>query len=285
MNLPTSAQMANFAKVQEQLFNVVKLQLTPNLEGFEQPQSFGIYRDTGGLPLGVTGKDFTPQQPKLLLDSFLDCSLDLSKLSYHEMKGGSKIRFEIPIKTFEFKNARKVGDVTDISLCIQTGFDGLTKTTLYLKTFRLICTNGMKNSQTEFTASFKNTIGNQGKIASLCYDVEKAVKNTENLQELYLRLDKIEVNQERINEFLLKVANLDVKLKSEFHPRTQKVFDAINESIALEFGRTGATAFGLLNGITHYTNHVASGSENPDYIFVDNGVKLNDKAMQLVSSW
>ena len=180
-----AAQMENFAKVQSQLETIVKVQLHPNINGYKVPKSFGIYKESGGSALGVTGDVFIPTQPRLILDSLLDCSVDLSKMEYHEMKGGSKVRFQIPLKSIEFKNARKVGDVTDVSLCIQTGFDGLTKTSLYLYTHRLICTNGAKASNTEFQASFKNTIGNQGKVVGMCNDVSKAVMQLDGLKDLY----------------------------------------------------------------------------------------------------
>ncbi len=200
------------------------------------------------------------------------------------MKDGAKVRFQIPLKSIEFKNARQVGDVTDVSLCIQTGYDGLTKTSLYLYTHRLICTNGMKASTTEFQASFKNTKGNAGKIVGMCNDVQKAVMQLDGLKDLYLALDKVQINQQIVDEYLKKVADLDVNLSEEWSTRKQNIYDRINESIALEFGRTGATAFGLLNGVTHYTNHVVSGSDNPDFIFVDNGAKMNDKALAFVST-
>jgi hypothetical protein len=141
----------------------------------------------------------------------------------------------------------------------------------------------MKATTTEFQASFKNTVGNQGKIVGLCNDVSKAVSKMTELKELFMALDKVEVNQAMVNEYLLKVADLDIKRSEEWSTRKRNIFDNIQASIALEFGRTGATAFGMLNAITHYTNHVASGFENPDYIFVDGGAKMNDKALQFVS--
>lgn len=276
-------QMENFAKIQSQLETIVKVQLHPNIEGYDIPKSFGIYKESGGRALGVTGDVFIPTQPSLILDSLLDCSVDLSKMTYHEMKGGSKVRFQIPLKTIEFQNARKVGDVTDVSLCVQTGFDGLTKTSLYLYTHRLICTNGAKASNTEFQASFKNTTGNQGKIVGLCNDVSKAVQQLDGLKELYKSLDKVQVDQQVVNEYLKKVAGLDIHRSEEWTKHQQSTFEAINESIALEFGRTGSTLFGLYNGITHYTNHVANTNSREDYILVDSGSKLNDKALSFVS--
>lgn len=275
-----SAEISKFEEIREQLFHVVKVQLHPNIDGYEVPESFATYRSQGGQPLGVVGKDFTPTQPVQLLEGLLECDqIDFTQIKYKEMKGGSKIRFEIPLKTIEIKNDRKIGDVTDVYLQLQTGFDGQTKTSLYLYTKRLICLNGMKKSFTEFQASFKNTRGNQGKILGLCNDVAKAVSMVDDVKELYLNLDKIQVNQRMINDYVKKVADLDVNLSVDWSTRKRNIYENIMQSIDLEMNRTGNTAFGLLNGMTYYTNHLASGCDNEDFVFVDSGAKLNDKAL------
>jgi hypothetical protein len=50
------------------LFDVVKSSIYPNLPDFESPLSYGMYRESGGKPLGTVGKDFTPQSPKLIFN-------------------------------------------------------------------------------------------------------------------------------------------------------------------------------------------------------------------------
>lgn len=271
--------------IEEKLFDVRKIQLHTGMEGFNSPNSFGMYKGTGGDSMGTVGKDFTPQQPKMLFASLVECvrsndQIDLSAMKYHEMKGGAKVRFEMPIGRVSFKNIRGQEDESLVSLNLQTGFDGLTKTSLYLSTFRLVCTNGMKASITEFTTSFKNTQGNVGKAVTLCNDLSKGVAQMPKLDEMYKYLNTVSVNQAQVDEFLTKVTGYNVKDYNELNLRSRNILDKINESVALEFGRTGASAFGLLNGITHYTNHVAKGSENSDFAFIGGGMGMNDKALK-----
>jgi hypothetical protein len=242
-----------------------------------------MYRTTGGASLGVVGKDFTATQPIALLDGLVGCGLDLSKLTYNELKDGAKVYFDIPAGQIAFRYIKGIEDVTDVSVRVQTGFDGNTSTSLYIYTHRLICTNGMKATVTEFKAKFKNTSGNQGKALSLCYDVAEAIKNLTKLEELYLRLDKVQINQSIIDSYLKQVASIDLAIKDEWSTRKTNMYNDLMGSINLEIGRTGATAFGLLQGITHYTNHVASGSGSNEYILLDTGAKMNDKAMQFLS--
>lgn len=279
-----SNEMNVVSSIREQLFNVEKVQLVPCKEGFNVPQAFGMYKQGGGDPLGVVGKDFTATQPVALLDGLVGCGLDLSKMSYSELKGGSKIFFDIPAGQINFRNLRGQEDTTNVSVRVQTGFDGWTSTSLYIYTYRLVCANGMKATVTEFKAKFKNTSGNQGKALSLCHDVGMAIENLATLEELYLKLDKIQVNQTIIDDYLKKVANIDKAIKDEWSTRKLNMYNDIMGSIDLEFSRTGATAYGLLQGITHYTNHKASGSGSDEYILLDTGAKMNDKAMNYLKA-
>jgi len=279
-----NSEMNQVEAVRSQLFNVEKIQLVPCKEGFDVPTAFGMYKTTGGEPLGVVGKDFTATQPIALLDGLLGCGLDLSKMKYSELNGGSKIYFDIPAGKIAFKNIRGIEDVTDVSVRVQTGFDGSTSTSLYIYTHRLVCSNGMKATVTEFKAKFKNTAGNQGKALSLCHDVSKAIDNLTRLEQLYIDMDKITVNQTVIDDYLKAVANIDVKIKDEWSTRKTNMYQDMMNSINLEFNRTGATAYGLLQGVTHYTNHVASGHGSEEFILLNNGAKMNDKAVKFLTA-
>lgn len=279
-----NTEMNKVEAIRGQLFNVEKVQLVPCKEGFDVPNSFGMYKTTGGEAIGVVGKDFTATQPVALLDGLVGCGLDLSKMTYSELNGGSKIYFDIPAGQIAFKNIRGIEDVTDVSVRVQTGYDGSTSTSLYIFTHRLVCSNGMKATVTEFKAKFKNTAGNQGKALSLCHDVSKAIDNLTKLEQLYIDMDKITVNQTVVDDYLKAVANIDIKIKDEWSTRKTNMYQEMMGSINLEFSRTGATAFGLLQGTTHYTNHVASGSGSEEYILLNTGAKMNDKAMKFLSN-
>ena len=287
--------------IRNRLFGVRNVPLFTNIDKFKAPSAFAIYKSEGGEPFGVLGKDFTPQQPKELFESFVQCltentQADLNDVEYHEMKDGAKIRFSVPVKMFGFKNKLNVLDETCISLNIQTGFDGYTATSLYLSMERLICTNGMKVTSTEFKSKFKNTIGNVGKIQLLCDDVTKAIDSGDGLEANIARLNSIEINTKRKNHFIKKVLGYNLNDKEELTTRKRNILESIEDSIALEISRSGGTLWGLLNGVTHYTNHsvktfdsvAQSQAEYRDevnqYIFSEHGAKMNATALEVALS-
>ena len=280
--------MENLTKIANQIFDVKKVQLQSNVEGYEIPESYGVYNTTNGKCLGVVGSQYTPTQPSELMSNFIDCldsnNVDLDKLSYSELKGGSKVLFASPYKTISFKNIRGIQDESIISINLQTGYDGLTKTSLYLSMYRLICSNGMKANRTEFTTSFKNTQGNKGRINNICNDVAKSMNMFNDLESMILHLNSVPINQLSIKNFLHELTGINIDKKEEESTRSLNIYNELLHSIDIEFNRAGASAWGLLNGVTYYTNHVANAENRQDYILIDKGETLNRKAQDLVLS-
>jgi hypothetical protein len=278
----------NIEAIKTQLFDVIKTPYKTGIKKYPNPNNaFGVYKKNGGEDawLGNVGKDFTPTQPKLLFEDFESCLYDtdakMQDVKYMELKGGSKIVFEAPIKTIGFKNLKGEQDEMIVKINLATGFDGLTKTSLFISCYRMVCANGMKAWRTEFAASFKNTKNNIGKASSLCYDVAKATDQINDFEAYLRKLDKVQVNQAKVDEFLLKTLEYNQSMYSELHGSKKAILDNVQESIALEFSRTGSTLWGLVNGITHYTNHVAKADDRNDYLLVGAGLKLNDKAQKV----
>ncbi len=289
----TGAQ-ANLEAVENKIFDVVKLQLHPNIEGFKSPKSYGIYKGTGGDALGVMGEQFVPMQPKEFLDSIVhtvhECgaNLDLNTLDFQEFKGGQQIAFTIDLPKLDFTNQAGFNDLTHNKLTFSTSYDGSKSNTISLYTWRQVCSNGMMGWGLTSVLKGKNTIGGKAKVLTYCNEVVKLVTEAKTYGERLQGLDKIKVNPAQIEAFKLKLLGYNAQsLAGSDKAETKKlnILDRINESIALEFERTGATAFGLLQGITYYTNHEANSSKtitDEEFIRFGNGAKLNDKAQELV---
>ena len=166
--------MNNLETVQSQLFDVKKIQLHSGLEGYDSPEMFGVYKSNGGKPLGVVGKVFEPMDLNLFMDSIVhsveqcDINLDLNNLTFKEYKDGSKVSFELSLGKHEIETPM-IGDIMETFMRFNTGFDGLTKTSVSYRTMRLWCLNGA-TSPMETQLSFKNTLKNHLKSAMLFCD-------------------------------------------------------------------------------------------------------------------
>lgn len=271
--------------IRSQLIQPKKIQLHSGLEGFESPDAYGIYRHTGGDALGVVGKVFQPMDLNVLLDSVVmsvaECcsaDVDIEQLSYKEFKGGSKVAFELPLKSNqEIKGSPMVGDLVSSSLLIQTGFDGYTKTSVSFLSFRLWCTNGATR-KSAIDVSFKNTLNNHAKVFMLADELITCINDTEAYVQQLGEFVKKKVKQSEIDAFLTKVTGYNVSDYSELTTRKRNILDKVNESVAIEMQNTGANLFSLYNGITRYTTHDLAGGNIEDILY-SNANKLNVMAM------
>jgi hypothetical protein len=288
---------AHLEQVKSQLFEVVKIPLTTGNDKFKSIETYGVYKSTGGNPLSLEktrGKDFVPMQPIEFYDNILqtvhECGadLDLDTLTFKEFCGGSKIEFKIKMHPLSFKNDKGIEDITNIWLTFTTSYDGSKANVISLYTERLVCLNGMVRSKLEGALKGRNTINGKAKILSYCDEVAQIVNSASEFKNQLIELDKVKPTKQQIEKFKLDLLgyNSATLLASEKNDaQKHKILESLETSIALEFERTGETAFGLLQGVTYYTNHVANGGKkhtNEEYIRYMQGAKTNDKAQDLI---
>lgn len=275
----------NITKIENQLFDVEMKPLMVADPTFNVVDWYGVFKSVGGNQLGVVGNRFQPTQPKAVFQAFCDAileyGLDTKNLKYTEVKSGEIVRFSIDLEPISYVNLRKQQDVTIPTLNLQIGLNGKVPTSMFLTTLRLVCTNGAKKSFTEFQTSFKNVKGNQGKIVGMFNDVVRCMQEVGKVSELYQIMNKVEINQDAVNTYLKRVADIDMAKYGEYTKQKQNTIDLINNSIELEIGRTGATLFGFYNGITHYANHSIN-TKDTDSIITGVGSKMILKAEKLM---
>lgn len=275
------------ATIENKLFRVVEHQMIPNTNdaAFLNPTLRGLYKHTGGAPLGVNGKNFNVIQPQVLFDNLLKCAgaikgIDLDGLSYRELKGGAKIQFKIQLDSISFKTRTKKVDDIETFATLTTGYDGLTKTSFNFETFRLWCANGCSHLEQSVNVSVKNTVNNETTIVNLCDDLEKLIAGTTDRKEWFKFLDSADIDElkkQRVIKAALGYNKLD-KDAPEFSTAKLATLEEIEASIAKEMDFAGATAWGLFNGITRYTNHGGRAKDDDaraDYLFAGAGTRIN----------
>lgn len=278
-------ELDNIGTIREKLLKPKKVQLHSGIEGFDSPDTFGVYRQNGGKPLGVVGKVFEPANLDLFLDSIINSinccdNLDLSKLEYKELKGGSKIVFELPSSQFEVKS-KLIGDVHQTKIQFMTGFDGFTKTSLSFFTLRLKCLNGAKAWVKEQDLSFKNTIGNSGKISYFGDQIVKVLSEQTEYNTFLNRLTELNITQSKIDTFMKKLIGYNQAEYKELTTRKRNILDKINKSVAIEQRDLGMNGYTLLQGITRYTTHeLAEG--NLDDLMFDTSERMNKTAHSIL---
>jgi hypothetical protein len=291
------ATQQHLATIEAKLFEVVKLPLAPigMPSFFKAPKdAFGHYKSNGGECIGKVGKDSTAMQPKEFYDNILTtvhefgADLDLNTLKFREWCGSSKIEFSIKMHPISFKNNKGLNDVTNMEVTFSTSYDGSKSNVISLYTERLVCTNGMVANKLQGALKGRNTIGGKAKILSYAKELAQIINGANEFKEKMEALDKITVSKAQIEAYKKSLFgyNTDSLLATEGnHTKKYNILERFEESLNIEFERTGQTAFGLLQGTTYYTNHIANNSKkatNEEYIRFGTGFKTNAKAQELL---
>lgn len=282
------AQANHIETLKGQVLQAKVIKLHTGLEGFNSPESYGIYKHTGGDALGVVGNQFQPMDLKFFLDaiqhSVLDSGvdLDLTKLTYNEFLGGSKVAFRLPFKKYEIASPM-VGDILETALEFRTGFDGQTKMSLGFYTFRMWCSNGAKNWRKDVELTFKNTKGNASKLAYFASEIVKAAMQTEQHVEMLNKAVKKPILQADLDRFMFDLTGYKAEEYNDLRANQRKIFDAINEAMAIEMENTGANLFSLLQGVTRYTTHNTAKGDMSKLLY-GTPSKLNAEAHTLVAA-
>jgi hypothetical protein len=286
---------ANLSRIEERLYKVIDFPV-PTPEGWKQSESGVVYDDPktkvvyteDGRYLGTTGDQYESIQPRDFYDAVInnvrDCGmeLDLSKLEFNVIADGRIVEFRLPTNIISFKNAVGKQDETKMFLNFWTGYGGSARTEIGLYSKRFICTNGMRIIQSDVDLKVKHTVNMNVKALTFAKEIIKVASEVERTSERWEEMNSVQVNTATVEEFTKNLAKFKKGEKyADVSTRKKNIYDQINEAVAIEFGDTGSTVWGLLNGATRYTNHMASGSDKADYVLTRAGAKTNDLAQKL----
>lgn len=265
---------------------------------FQKPvDMYGVYNAKNGKLLSQKsmGKDFLPMQQQEFLDNILatihefGADLDLDTLTFKVWDGGAKIEFSVKMYPISFKNDKGLQDITNMIMTFSTSYDGSKSNRIAIFTERLVCLNGMTALKLSGELKGRNTQGGKTKILSYAEEVAEIFNSAEDFRNKMMALDKIKVTRKQVEAFKKSLlgynrASLLASDKKSI-TRNMNILESLETAIELEFQRTGKTAFGLLQGATYYTNHLANTNKkisDAEYIRFHQGAKTNDKAQELV---
>lgn len=286
---------------------VVKRENLRVLPELERPNSYGVYRnDTGGW-LGTVGASYQPTQPQEIFDAIYEAcdltegAIDCDNISTLIMRGGSKIVYRIPLNVVDIQVAeRQTGDTVSAHLEFVSTFDGSSSFVgdIFLK--RLVCDNGMTatkaldfidNEGDARRIKWKHTqsiIRKTAELASLMVSSIEAHRDVMNLMQRFANTPYVSDNHEVFVSSLLGYSKEDVEEGGRFASKRKHMkFIALEESIDHELPSAGRNMWGLLNGVTWYTNHVVGdrrGDDKDHYLRFAQGNTLTTKAIEIIAS-
>lgn len=274
-------------ELRESLPSYQKLKLQTGVEGFENPNVYGVYKKEGnGKPLGVVGDVFHPMDNKLFFDALYqnlgDSNLDLNTLSFNEYKGGKRISFDIQSDDFVVSSSPVLNDAYKVKLRFSTGLDGGAKLQLGFSVLRLVCMNGNKGWKDEISINFKNTTGNHAKAITFLDEIKEVQFSVNNYKQEMESLASKKVDKQQINDFYKQLLGYNYDDYADLHKKSQNILDSINQSVLIEASALNLTELSLVNGVTRYVTHNLKNQNKEENYLYGAGESLNRRCHQIL---
>ena len=242
------------------------------IEGFKQ-----LVRNDNGFCLNVCNDGYKPTPNALFMEciNFISSATGMDIHKIEELRGGKILLAylwnaePLTICGHKFNNYMVIGNSHN-----------------YQSTFFIGEHSTMTRCQNQFARCGKDlkayhTTGHEQRVKQLIAYYDKFKTLQRNTIEFMQRLENIKIDNNITNQLFNML--LEIKPNTDFSllsTRKQNILTALNESVQRETLALGQNAFGLFNGVTHWTTHARREKEKVYSQFFGSSANLNNKAMQ-----
>ena len=263
-------------------WSVNKLPLVSQ-EGFET-NSFGLFRSDNNAHVGTVGNQYQVYDNYELAEAIIQAteSIGISATRGGELNGGKKVYIQASLPDeYVGKSAlqRWVTGLNAHDATKQIGF-GSSGTVV-------VCQNTFHKAYGELS-KFRHTMNAKERIIEFVSGMRRAIGLDEGLIERFKIMADLPIKDEIFARVISKAYNVDLDVKSsEISTRQKTKLESVAKAIEIEIGLEGATLWGLFNGITRYTNHVANVKEGrrEEYLMTGAGYDTNLVAFETIMKW
>jgi len=225
--------------------------------GLELPDNFATIRKDTNVPLGVVGNRYTVVQNA---DAFVFFDAIVGQGQAIFETAGALGKGEKVFVTAKMPNYIRIAgtdDITEVYVVLTNSHDGSGAVICGITPVRIVCQNtlrmalkGMKNS-----VSIRHTKNAESSLAEAHKLLNIVNSHTEKMNQLVNSLSLKKVSDTQVKELLAGL--FPAKNEDEVPKRTDSIRSEVFNSYMTGVGqeRILGTAWGVLNGLTHYTSH------------------------------
>ena len=272
-----------------ELLESTKLNWTVNKEPLvgidgKATESFGMFRNDNDKWLGTVGNQYRAYQNHEMAELMVQASdgigLDVTKGG--SMNEGRKVFLQIPLED------KLIGpDTVKRNLTCLNSHDGSTSISFGSTNTVVSCSNQFHRiSREKGMNRFRHSANSKDRINQAMQDMRIALGHDEELMKNFEIMANMPIKDEIFARVMTKAfgVNLDAKT-GEFSTRKINTMKTVAATIEGELDAKGSTLWGLFNGVTYYTNHIAQNSDKDDYVMLGGGYKTNLSAFNEVMKW
>ncbi|HIP31407.1 MAG TPA: DUF932 domain-containing protein [Crocinitomicaceae bacterium] len=235
------------------------------IKGYKQ-----ITRDDDNSSIAVMKESYTPMTTQQFSDTANEVanSIGGTGLEFKDWNDNSvngQMGTNKPVVTCQMKISEPLeiaGSKIEGKLTIGVGFDGgrsffIGHTNTYLR-----CTNEFSSIVKDFKSRL--TVNNMVRVEDIIKNIQTYKDYEKSLYENFERFQNVKVDEKIVQECLARLVGLTVEERAmsikernnELSTQKLNKMDEILASIRPEMSELGNNAWGIFNGVTHYSTHI-----------------------------
>lgn len=254
---------------------------------------FGLVRSDNDTVLGHCKDSYRAFQNELIMNTMKGFADEHGLIVERggAFGGGKKIFLQLYIPN-DFKIG-KGGDALKQYLFAANTFDHSARLSFGYTNTVISCQNTFNRALKDTSIRIKHTESGEGRIIELPTLFAEHLQLRKETNEMFLVWDSTKATKAMAKELIAQLTNTDKNMtpaqRGEMSTRSLNILEGLEMAVNKEMKEKGETLWGLLNGVTYYTNHIKSHPKRDngqlESILVGTGAQMNNKAFELVKQF
>lgn len=251
--------------------------------------SFGLFRSDTKQHLATVKSRYEVYDNHQLVEAMLEATanIDMNVTNGGVLKDGQRVYLQAELPEVYIGKSGMKRQITGVNShgekAIGFGSSGTV----------IVCNNTWMMSYGELS-KFRHTISAAERVKLFIEGMRQAMGLDEGVIRTFKKMADVRLKDEVFARVIQRCFQVDIDEKQDkLSTRTINKMKKVNEAIETELELEGDTLWGLFNGITRFTNHIApvkpkieiTPELKKEYVMVGEGYETNLKAYQTIREW
>lgn len=236
------------------------------IQGGGMTPFLGVVRQDNRTCFQAVSKTYNPIQNRdvaelaLLIADATESKIEVAKT----LDNGGIQYFTIKGREFQFNpDTAKRGDFISEKITIVNSHNGTKALGISFGHVVLSCTNGMTRFDRKGYISIRHTANMERKLKEAIGGLKRILGESSRMIETYKNLSQKTVGEKEVKHVLELMTKVNMDENADaLSTRATNIIRSAYNSVQSEMSYKGVTAWGLLNGATHYSTKIASESDS-----------------------
>ena len=254
----------------------------------QRTSSYGIFRNDTNAHLGTVKSRYAPYQNYEMAETIIDaCSeVGIQASKGGMFNGGCKVYLQAALPDVVIDRSPLKRFIS----CINS-HDGSGSIAFGSTNTNIVCMNTFHMAYKDGAMTrYRHTTSASERIKRAMLQIKQTMEGDQQLMDNFSRMADVKLTEGIVASVMERIIHkgFGIAPNEEVKTRRKNQLITLSDAMQMEVRDQGETLWGLFNGVTRYTNHVAakeSGKSKEEYVMDGAGYDLNLVAFDEVMAW